>query len=920
MTKIILRCCCISWLVLTTGLSVAIESHAIDSSKPQQNTLRILIANSIDGSDLLSPMIDAYIKEHPNVKIQVSPGGGLAVLEHAREGKGDLVITHLPQSERLFVAEGYGAARTLIMYNEFVIVGPPDDQLELRLERDLQKALQKLASSEVEFFAPSKRSGTYKKLDELWLMTGIEPNWIGYEMTKASSTSALLLAAEFGAFGFVDLGTYLANQETIRNRVTVLYRDNYALRNYYHAIVVNRDKVPSANQKLAQDFMDFMVSDDGQTMILNYGIKKFGTPIYTPAAHLDTGLKHKRVQDQLQKREQTITNMYLLISTLAVLFVTVIMLWHRSRLHEAKRRISEERFQLAVAGSTDGIWDWQIQDNIAYFSPRLNHILGRDTSHTTIANPMGALRKLIEPNDMTKLIKSIRNYLNIDSNQPLAVEMKLKETDPENPRWIMLRGKVLRNKAGMPIRMSGSVTDITEIIKQQAEIEYQALHDSLTHLPNRSLLLDRLEQEIKNSTRHYTSFAVMIMDLDRFKIINDTLGHPVGDEVLKEISYRLQRILRSSDTVARLGGDEFAVILPDANELYANHVGQKILLALKRAVEIDHHKLYVGASVGISIYPQHGTNPHTLIQHADVAMYVAKRENSGLSMYSAEQDSHSVRRLVLEKDLHDAIHNQSLTIQFQPKVELRTKTIMGVEALLRWNHEQLGQVSPEEIIDIAEQTGLIKQLTNFVLESGLKYCAEWRSRGINLTLAVNLSATNLQDPQLMNHVKNSLRRWNIPPDQLELEVTESAMMFDIDRAINVMNELDAMHVMLSIDDFGTGFSSLSYLKRLPVDFLKIDQSFIIGMLNDKNDYSIVRSTIELAHNLNMQVVAEGIEDKALLDELAKLGCDIAQGFYFSDPLDSNDLIDWIYNSPWGISLKASTNNDSDKPDQTAYLH
>ncbi len=442
-----------------------------------------------------------------------------------------------------------------------------------------------------------------------------------------------------------------------------------------------------------------------------------------------------------------------------------------------------------------------------------------------------------------------------------------------------------------------------QVRNRQHELEYQAHHDALTNLPNRTLLQERLAQRIESPSPQQTGTALMIMDLDRFKEINDTLGHQTGDQVLQQVGERLCKALRETDTVARLGGDEFALLLPDVDEDEAKAIAEKLLAALESSFQISRHNLYVGASIGIALYPRHGSDVQTLVQRADVAMYNAKRRNSGYAVYALEQDQYTIGRLSLVADLRQAINQDQLSLHFQPKLDIKSGAVRGAEALLRWHHPERGLIPLEQIVPIAEQTGLIKSLTLWVLDEALRQNAYWREVGLDLHVAVNISVWNLHDPDLDTHIRARLEQWGIPENRLILEITESAMMADPAHAMDMLLRLDAMGVHLAVDDFGTGFSSLSYLKRFPVSELKIDKSFVMDMMDDENDAVIVRSTIDLAHNLGLRVVAEGVESKDILDMLYILGCDTAQGYHFSRPLPSEELLRWIRAGETAPALK-----------------
>lgn len=432
-----------------------------------------------------------------------------------------------------------------------------------------------------------------------------------------------------------------------------------------------------------------------------------------------------------------------------------------------------------------------------------------------------------------------------------------------------------------------------QIHQRQMALEDQALHDALTGLPNRALLNDRIEQAINIMNRNTQPMAVLLLDLDRFKEVNDALGHPVGDQLLQHVGQRLKTVLRESDTVARLGGDEFAIVAPNTDAAYAGKFARKIIDVINEAFTIETQDLYVGVSVGVAIYPQHGDDADTLMRHADVAMYHAKRNKLGYSMYKQSQDEGSVDKLTLVSDLHNELElTRDMQLFYQPQVNIFTREIVAVEALLRWEHPQFGYISPEHIVNMAEHTGQIDELTRWVVDTALCDCAE-HIKGQGIRLSINLSARNMQDTQLPESISQALKRHNVDASSVVLEITESAMMKDPVRARKIMSELDAMGVELSVDDFGTGFSSLGYLKMLPVSELKIDKSFVMNMLEDENDAIIVHSTIELAHNLGLKVVAEGVEDQTTLLQLRNLKCDVAQGYYLSRPIHKSDLVKWI---------------------------
>ncbi len=433
-----------------------------------------------------------------------------------------------------------------------------------------------------------------------------------------------------------------------------------------------------------------------------------------------------------------------------------------------------------------------------------------------------------------------------------------------------------------------------QVRQRQRALEHQALHDTLTGLPNRVLLQDRLEQAMQMMKRNREPMALLLLDLDRFKEVNDALGHAVGDQLLQHVGQRLESVLRESDTVARLGGDEFAVVAPNTDSQQALQFASKIAQVIKEVFRVEKVNLYVGVSIGVAIYPAHGTDASTLIRHADVAMYRAKNNNLDFALFDPSQIEHSADRLALVDELHSELANaRNLRLYYQPQIDLFTRQVIAVEALLRWPHPQMGAISPEHIVSMAEHTGLIDSLTNWVLATALTESAEFIAAGERLGVAVNLSAWNLRNPELPATVAQVLQAHDVPAGKLTLEITESAMMYDPVRAREVLTELSDMKVNLAIDDFGTGFSSLGYLKMLPVAELKIDRSFVLNMQDEENDAIIVRSTIELAHNLGLKVVAEGVETRESLLQLRQQKCDLAQGYHIAQPLPAEDFKRWL---------------------------
>lgn len=427
-------------------------------------------------------------------------------------------------------------------------------------------------------------------------------------------------------------------------------------------------------------------------------------------------------------------------------------------------------------------------------------------------------------------------------------------------------------------------------------LQTQSLHDSLTGLPNRSLFIDRVRQQIQHGRRNGQTLAVCHVNLDRFSNINGLLGSERGDQMLRLVGQRLKKSVRESDTIARISADQFLLLLNNVDETQVLQVAQKIMSGLQENFDIGEHHLFVRGNLGIALYPQHGEDEQALMQHAEIALRVAKKANTDVIVYNKKHDEYSIKHLALVNDIHTAINQNQFELFFQPKIHLADGSIRSAEVLLRWNHPHQGQIPPGQFIPVAEQTGLIQPLTQWVVNNTLDYCAQLQQLGFELTLSVNISMYNLIETDFDRNIRGLLALWSVPPQRLELEITESAMMSNPARSKELLSQLDTFGLQLSIDDFGTGYSSLSYLKQLPVDELKIDKSFVLQMHRDENDAAIVRTIVGLAHDLGLHVVAEGVELEAHLEQLRNFGCDAAQGNHLCPPLPFKEFVAWLEKS------------------------
>ena len=531
----------------------------------------------------------------------------------------------------------------------------------------------------------------------------------------------------------------------------------------------------------------------------------------------------------------------------------------------------------------------------AYVSPQVVSMTGF-TAGEWMAEPDLWARQL-HPEDRERVLEQFREAC--ASGMRFAAEYRILDRGGR-VLWWRDEGKVVPASDGKARFVRGFVLDVTDQKLAEETLRRIRFYDHLTGLPNRTLMLRRLGQALQESSRSGRPLALVILALDHFREVTNTLGHHNGELIVRELAGRLGDALGEPERVARLRGDEFGVLLPEADAALAGQVAQRIVEALERPFMVQKLPIEISASVGIAVAPDHGGEAEQLMRRADAAVQAARREGGGTCVvYSPECEPHDPARLALLGELRRALEANELLLHYQPKVDLKTRAVIGAEALLRWPHPRRGMVPPGEFIPLAEQTGIIRPLTRWVLDRALGDSRGWEVSGRSLPVAVNISARNLQDPQIVRQVTEVLQAHDSSPHRLQLEVTESAVMSDAGRAAEVLGRLTSRGVVVSIDDFGTGYSSLAALRRLPVSELKIDKSFVIGMVGDAGeDTAIVRSTNDLAHNLGLIVVAEGVEDQWTLDLLANFGCDQAQGYYIARPMPSAALMVWLGRSTW----------------------
>jgi diguanylate cyclase (GGDEF)-like protein/PAS domain S-box-containing protein len=553
---------------------------------------------------------------------------------------------------------------------------------------------------------------------------------------------------------------------------------------------------------------------------------------------------------------------------------------------ELKR--SEERYRLVVEGASDGLWDWDLITDTAYISKRWKDIIGLDKE--VVNNYRETWTKFIHPRDVKTVINNLRNHL--EKKTPFYLcEYRIKTKDGRYI-WVLSRGKALWDEEGRAIRMAGSHTDITERKQMESKLKHMAFYDPLTDLPRREVFMDRLKIAMANAKRNGKKLAVFFLDLDNFKTINDSLGHHIGDRLLKKIAKKLKACLRESDTVSRVGGDEFVILLPDIIDIEdTNKVANRILELFNQPIKFNNHVLYVTISIGIAIYPDHGKNEKAIVKNADIAMYRAKRDGkNGFQYFDSITRKEVEVANTIRRDLRVALENGQFFLCYQPLVDIKTGKVASMEALLRWQHPKKGLISPIHFIPIAEETRQIISIGEWMLRTACRQMKEWLNMGYSgFSVSVNVSVHQLQQPDFAKVVLDILNEIDLEPRFLELEITETVLIEAMDTVARNLYRLKEVGVKIIIDDFGTENSSFKYIQKFMVDGLKIDRSFVSNIKVEVNK-AIVDAIIFLGHRMKLGVTAEGVETKEQLDYLVESGCDKVQGYYFSKPLPPDEAI------------------------------
>lgn len=629
-------------------------------------------------------------------------------------------------------------------------------------------------------------------------------------------------------------------------------------------------KIPIYPKKDMDKFMEFV----------SYIARLFGEMGYQQLELFREQEKSQIRYEELMGKHEELISMYEEIETMERELNSQV---YRIEHQEENLKVSEERYQLAVEGAKDVLWEWDAQTQKITFSDKISQIVGADVNIQNIA--FDGLRELIHPESRDRVYESLLEHM--EGLIPyFRSEFRLKISTGEY-KWVLCHGTAMRNDEGKVLRMAGSVTDISERRKSEDQLRYLAYYDQVTGLPNRSNIREHISHSLFIAQRDNTRGALLFLDIDNFKMINDTFGHSFGDEVLKQLGADLQKKCKGNNVVARFGGDEFVILKPvieDQKEIYETI--SDIMHMFSSPMVINNYHVFPTISIGVAVFPKDGNMTELLLKNADIAMYEAKEQgNNTFVFFKPSMNDAVVQRMEMDRDLRNALREDEFELVYQPQVNSKTGRIETVEALIRWNHPHKGIVFPDEFIPFAEDTGLIVSIGEWVIRTACRQNKAWQDKGYDpICVSVNISALQLRRWDFVDLIREILEEVELDPSYLEIEITESKLMESLEDNISILNRLKGMGVRIALDDFGTGYSSLNYLQLLPINNLKIDRSFVNDITNDRNRRYIAEVIIALAHRMNLMVTAEGIETKEQLDMLTSKKCDRLQGYLLSRPL------------------------------------
>jgi len=562
--------------------------------------------------------------------------------------------------------------------------------------------------------------------------------------------------------------------------------------------------------------------------------------------------------------------------------------------HRDALMVSNQRYSLVVEGANDGLWDWDLINETYFFSLKHKGVFGYAPEE--LENTFEAWKSLFHPEDLKEALEKVAAYLENPKEGIYENIYRIRCKNGEY-RWILSRGKAVWED-GKAIRIAGSHTDITEQQNLQNKLHTMAYYDTLTGLYNKEMLKEEMEKLLREAEIEKKKMALIYLDIDNFKHINDILGHEIGDKMITYIANILSHQVKAPNLVARLGGDEFAVVLGEIKTIEdVLQEIEKFSSYLRRPWNLNKQEFFISTSIGVALYPDHGKTLATLMQNADTAMFHIKENGrDGVGIYAPYMTEKTLDYIQMSSQLRYGIHNEEFTVYYQPQIDLKTNEVIGTEALIRWLHPKKGFIPPNDFIPFAETTGYITEIEKWVFKTVVEQKVKWQKEGYdNFKVSVNLSSKMLTHPQLLAYIKKILDEYNISGDHIEMEVTETAIIDNLEKATDVLKQLKELNITIALDDFGTGYSSLTYLQKLPIDILKIDRDFIKNIQDINDEAHILKLVIDLAHSLGLKVVAEGVETEAQLDYLRKNHCDIVQGYYFSKPLPEADIKTFLEN-------------------------